>query len=543
MDESDMEILGIPVERKTSASLLGESKSHRMSVREKLRETEVYHHRTASKRSHQKKKRRKSRGEHKKRKTAREAKTKSAWNNEFQKHVRRAKEISTTSKADNSMATDPTNRSFITQSRITTYLGIYNKAKQSDKISRDVQVPPAVRSTARDGLQHILDVSEANIPPAPNPDTPHLLDDVLIETRSARQSTPKAQLRRPVPAATHKCVSHVKEAGSAKSSHHCDAAMETDCLHVGERVDPRFSSSPESSPVSEAADMIHSSFSLSTIFPGRGYFAEIKNTLQKQLKKQKASAAIQTPRKTMPSSKHHSSVRKNLAMDFSNYSGTSTSKSGSTSRSSHPGSMVKRSDFVARGGGVPRSHDLAESAATALYPLRQDSRPSAAGSHHLPPAAPGSSGRVNLFQECALTLQHQPLVNTVVEEDFFPNVETRVLPEKPMVDIMDYIYLSDGHDSLSHPESHPVDYDLLSASTSNLSSQSLSHGHSSILLGKPPRIHKGGAGCRWQYLEECDSSSGDSPLGRIYTLPPPPPTLPLPPSSPSPPAMFRHRLY
>ncbi|XP_030853707.1 uncharacterized protein LOC115929237 [Strongylocentrotus purpuratus] len=235
--------------------------------------------------------------------------------------------MTSSNKMEYPMMSDPHKHvPLITQSRITTSLGMYNKAKKSDRILRDLKIPDAVRIKTKESLLKILDVSEANLPPAPNLDSPLILDDMgLGLVQVVQPSSPEAyiQASRPVAvSSTPKPVavipSHMDQNKGLSS--HIERAVDLDITHTRNHILP-LNTSPELSPVSEAAEMMQSSFNLNSVFPGRDYFSEIKDSLVKQLHRQRQRSALKTPRKSHIPTRRHSSVRKNLNMEFERKSG------------------------------------------------------------------------------------------------------------------------------------------------------------------------------------------------------------------------------
>lgn len=530
-----METLGIPsdinrpVIRPLNDSQV--SKTSKKTVKDKLKMTEVHHHHhtAASKISHTKKKRRKSHAERNGKKSKNE-KAKAGTGSECDRHIGTAKKVAVGNQLDFSLLSDPC-CPLITQNRITTGLGIYNKAKKSDRVSRDVKIREAVVVKAKASLQKILDVSRANIPPAPTLDSPLAFHDDQEDVVEVAPPTPKVQTNRARPAAVLK--SHSTQRVGLPG-------LQIDAMDVGNQVDERPQSAPqELSPVSEAAEMMHRHFSLSSTFPGRNYYLEVKDSLVRQWQKQKQSSALQTPRKTHNPVRHHSSVRKDLNKDFAIKSGGSHPKTKSVERNMRHGETVKRSDLLPQEGGIPRSSELPSG-----------TLPQSSSSMGCAPHTITNSSCVNAFEECVLTLQNQPAADISVE-DFFPKVETQMVSYDHPVDMLDYIHLScsNNSDSFSYPDSHTTTESSV-PKTAPIYPPHLDPGapfrpdpfRPDHRLGISSNPHEGGLMKRLrEKYEHYSSCSEESPRSRVYALPPPHP--PLSPNSPSPPAMFRHRMY
>ncbi|XP_011676577.2 uncharacterized protein LOC105444268 [Strongylocentrotus purpuratus] len=284
MDDSDMEILGIPLNsgrpesKHTLDTVLQSSKSAKKSVKDKLKETETFHHHhtAASKSSHCRKKRRKSHAERNNKKKRHE-KANGGSRSECQKHLRHAQDMTSSNKMEYPMMSDPHKHvPLITQSRITTSLGMYNKAKKSDRILRDLKIPDAVRIKTQESLLKILDVSEANLPPAPNLDSPLMLDDMgLGLVQVVQPSSPEAYIQASRPVAVSSTPNPVAVIPSHMDqnkglSSHRERAVDLDITHTRNHILP-LNTSPELSPVSEAAEMMQSSFNLNSVFPGRDH--------------------------------------------------------------------------------------------------------------------------------------------------------------------------------------------------------------------------------------------------------------------------------
>nr|XP_054769350.1 uncharacterized protein LOC129277164 [Lytechinus pictus] len=528
MDDSDMEILGIPLNKgntdakQTLENNSQSSKSTKKCVEDKLKETERFHHHTAaSKSSHSKKKRRKSNAERNKKKSRHEK----------------------SNKMEFPMLSDPHRPvPLITQNRITTSVGIYNKAKKSDKVLRDFIIPDAVRVKTQESLQKILDVSEANLPPAPNLDSPLILDDMaigLVQVVQSASPVPCIQASKPVTVApAPKPIAAIYSHADNNEGLSCHRGRSTDehITHTRSFV-PHVNTSTELSPISEAAEMIQSSFNLNSVFHGRDYFAEIKDSLLKQLHRQRQSSALKTPRKSHIPSRHHSSVRKNLTKEFDRKSGSVKSCRLASE------SSVQQSDIVRRSDLIPKSKSPSGLEPTRPHITRGLSSLTVSTAPHTIAAPPSDMIQVNAFEECARTLQHQPTVDISVDE-FFPRVETQMLHGAHTVDILDSIQLScsSNSDSFSYSDPHHMEGTVIPTSSLiypphldptlpfqeaeryAMTAKKHHSQHGMVVLKKG----------KYEPYEE------DSPE---YSFPLPPPPV-LPPSSPSPPKMFRRqRMY
>ncbi|OWF47365.1 uncharacterized protein LOC110454446 isoform X2 [Mizuhopecten yessoensis] len=248
------------------------------------------------------------------------------------RHLRAAHDVRDALHLNESVNKEQDKISLITVNRLTNKVGLFNKGRKSETISRDIQVSDSVKKKTEDDLKNILHYSDENGPPIaldiepsssgkkdninPRRDEAvlsgasskqtqlrHISEQTYIRSSvlsSGDQSRNSAKARMSITPVSEPNNKQVNSAGSCKST--SSGGLEENL--------------PESPPYEEIAAQLMCTVKPSLVFPGRSILEETREKLQKLMRQSAPRSATPTPNLLTLGSICTGSVKRSLLERF-----------------------------------------------------------------------------------------------------------------------------------------------------------------------------------------------------------------------------------
>ncbi|XP_069132089.1 uncharacterized protein [Argopecten irradians] len=212
--------------------------------------------------------------------------------------------------------------SLITLNRLTNKVGLFNKGKKSETISRDIHVSDTVKKKTEDDLKNILNNSDENAPPVAIDIVPPRsanLDNFSHASHENILSSASAKLANLIRHSAER--THIRSGVLSSGDHsRLSSKMSITPMSAGSCKSPGSCGSedkmPESPPYEEIAEQLMHTVKPSLVFPGRRILEETREELQKLFRQNAPRSATPTPNLLKLGSKCTGSVKRSLLERF-----------------------------------------------------------------------------------------------------------------------------------------------------------------------------------------------------------------------------------